>query len=82
MLYLSLLPQFIDPARGSVLGQSLILGGLQICISLTFNAAIAATAGTIAAFLGSRPGWLAAQRLLMGSVLASLGLRMALESRR
>lgn len=32
MLYLSLLPQFIDPARGSVLTQSLVLGSLQIAI--------------------------------------------------
>ncbi len=30
MLYLSLLPQFIDPHRGAVFGQSLVLGGSQI----------------------------------------------------
>ena len=82
MLYLSLLPQFIDPARGSVLTQSLVLGSLQIIISLTINALIAAAAGTVAAFLGSRPVWATVQRWLMGTVLAGLGLRMALESRR
>jgi threonine/homoserine/homoserine lactone efflux protein len=37
MLYLSLLPQFIDPHRGAVLSQSLALGGSQIVISLTVN---------------------------------------------
>lgn len=82
MLYLSLLPQFIDPARGSVLAQSLVLGGLQIAISLTVNALIATAAGTIASFLGSRPAWMVVQRWLMGTVLAGLGLRMAFESRR
>ena len=82
MLYLSLLPQFIDPARGSVLAQSLILGSLQIVISLSINALIASAAGAIAAFLGSRPKWMLVQRWLMGTVLAGLGLRMALESRR
>ena len=82
MLYLSLLPQFIDPARGNVLTQSLVLGGLQIIISLSLNALIASAAGTIAAFLGSRPLWMVVQRWLMGTVLASLGLRMAFESRR
>lgn len=82
MLYLSLLPQFIDPARGSVLMQSLVLGGLQIVISLSVNSLIAATAGTIASFLGARPMWMVVQRWLMGTVLAALGLRMALESRR
>jgi len=81
-LYLSLLPQFIDPARGSVLVQSLVLGSLQILISLSVNALIAAAAGTIAAFLGSRPTWMLVQRWLMGTVLAGLGLRMAFESRR
>jgi len=82
MLYLSLLPQFIDPARGSVLTQSLVLGSLQIAVSLGVNALIAVAAGTIAAFLGSRPMWMVVQRWLMGTVLAGLGLRMALESRR
>jgi threonine/homoserine/homoserine lactone efflux protein len=82
MLYLSLLPQFIDPARGSVLTQSLVLGSLQIVISLTVNALIATGAGTTATFLGSRPTWMVVQRWLMGTVLAGLGLRMAFESRR
>src|SRR5690606_28208496 len=37
MLYLSLLPQFIDPADGSVLGQSLALGFTQIAVSVSVN---------------------------------------------
>ena len=82
LLYLSLLPQFIDPARGNVLTQSLALGCLQIIISLSLNALIASAAGTIAGFLGSRPGWMVVQRWLMGTALAGLGLRMAFESRR
>jgi threonine/homoserine/homoserine lactone efflux protein len=82
LLYLSLLPQFIDPARGNVLTQSLALGCLQIIISLSLNGLIASAAGTIAGFLGSRPGWVVVQRWLMGTALAGLGLRMAFESRR
>jgi threonine/homoserine/homoserine lactone efflux protein len=82
MLYLSLLPQFIDPALGSVLAQSLALGFTQIAISVTINALIAITAGSIAVFLGSRPAWLVAQRWLMGTVLAGLAVKMATEARR
>lgn len=82
MLYLSLLPQFIDPARGSVLTQSLVLGALQIVIGVSINALIATAAGTIAGFLGTRPAWMLVQRWLMGTVLAGLGLRMVFESRR
>ena len=82
MMYLSLLPQFIDPARGNVLTQSLALGSLQIIISLSLNALIETAAGTMATFLGSRPLWLVLQRWVMGTALAGLGLRMAFESRR
>lgn len=82
MLYLSLLPQFLDPEQGHVLGQSLALGATQIVISVSVNALIAVTAGSIAAFLAGRPLWLLVQRWLMGTVLAGLAVRMALEARR
>jgi threonine/homoserine/homoserine lactone efflux protein len=82
MLYLALLPQFIDPAQGSVLTQSLALGLIQIAISVSVNALIALAAGSIALFLGTRPSWLLVQRWLMGTVLAGLATKMALETRR
>lgn len=82
MLYLALLPQFIDPAQGSVLMQSVVFGAIQIAISVSVNALIAVGAGSIAAFLGARPVWLKVQRWLMGTVLAGLALRMAFETRR
>jgi threonine/homoserine/homoserine lactone efflux protein len=82
MLYLALLPQFIDPAGGSVLTQSLALGSIQIVISISVNATIALSAGAIALFLSTRPVWMRAQRYLMGTVLAGLAVRMAFEARR
>ena len=82
MLYLALLPQFIDPVQGSVLTQSLTLGFTQIAISVSVNALIALAAGSIALFLGTRPVWLLVQRSLMGIVLAGLAVKMALETRR
>jgi threonine/homoserine/homoserine lactone efflux protein len=82
MLYLALLPQFIDPSQGSVLTQSLALGATQTVISVSVNAVIAMAAGSIALFLGTRPTWLLLQRWLMGTVLAGLAVRMALETKR
>ena len=82
MLYLALLPQFIDPATGSVLTQSLALGAIQIAISVSVNAMIALAAGSIALFLASRPSWMLVQRWLMGTVLAGLGVKMALDTKR
>lgn len=82
VMYLSLLPQFIDPEHGSVLFQSLVLGFTQIVISVSVNAAIAMLAGSIAVFLASRPTWISIQRWLMGTVLAGLAVRMLAEARR
>jgi threonine/homoserine/homoserine lactone efflux protein len=82
MLYLALLPQFIDPAEGSVLIQSIVLGATQIAVSVSVNAGIAIAAGGIAAFLATRPIWMLAQRWLMGTMLAGFAVRMALEARR
>ncbi|XHO67550.1 hypothetical protein BCC1697_004036 [Burkholderia gladioli] len=82
VMYLSLLPQFISPGHGSVLAQSLVLGGVQIVVSLGVNALIACMAGSIAAFLAERPVWAAVQRWLMGTVLAGLAVRIAMDSRR
>ncbi|AMK30821.1 Putative threonine efflux protein [Pseudomonas putida] len=82
VMYLSLMPQFIEPGHGSVLAQSLVLGGTQIAISVTVNALIALMAGSIAVFLAGRPLWQQLQRWIMGTVLAALALRMLAEGRR
>jgi len=82
VMYLSLLPQFIDPANGSVLGQALVLGTTQIVISVSVNAVIAVSASSVASFLTSRPSFAMIQRWLMGSVLALLAVRMAAQARR
>lgn len=82
VLYLSLLPQFIDPAQGSVLDQSLALGSLQILISASVNACMVLMAGSIAGFLARRPAWATLQRWLMGTVLVALAVRIATQARR
>ena len=82
MLYLSLLPQFVDPQLGSVLTQSIVLGLTQIAVSLAVNAAIVLAAGSIAGFLSTRPTWLLVQRWIMGTFLAAFAVRMAAEARR
>ncbi|MPZ97229.1 MAG: LysE family translocator [Propionibacteriales bacterium] len=76
VLYVALLPQFVDPGRGSVAMQSLVLGVTQIVIAICVNAAIVMTAGSLAGFLAGRPVWLRAQRWLMASVLGALAVRL------
>ncbi|HZR34510.1 MAG TPA: LysE family translocator [Nevskia sp.] len=82
VLYLSLLPQFADPAQGPVLPQLLALGCTQMAISITVNALFVLSAAGIARFLVERPAWRLAQRWMMGSVLGMLAVRMAVEQRR
>jgi threonine/homoserine/homoserine lactone efflux protein len=77
VLYVSLLPQFVDTARGHVAEQTFILGVAQICIAVTVNCLIALGAGSVSRFLNVRPGWLRAQRYVMGSVLTALAVRIA-----
>ena len=78
IMYLALIPQFIDPARGHVLAQGFLLGATQISVSAAVNAAIVLAASAIATFSATRPGWLRGQRLVTGALLAAFALRLAL----
>ena len=82
VLYLSLIPQFVDPAAGHLLAQGMLLGGVQIAVAVTVNAAIVVGAGAIARQLARRPSWLRIQRYLMGTVLGALAIRLATEHAR
>ncbi|QKG18958.1 LysE family translocator [Actinomadura verrucosospora] len=82
ILYVSLLPQFVDPSRGHVAVQSLLLGLTQIAVAITVNGLIVLGAGSIAAFLARRPAWQRVQRYLMGTVLAALAVRIGLDRTR
>ena len=76
VLYFSLLPHFIVPARAHVLAQLLVLAATQIAISMSVNGTIVIFAASIASALEGRPGWMVVQRWLMGTVLGGLALRM------
>ncbi|MFK0120440.1 LysE family translocator [Streptomyces sp. NPDC090994] len=80
IMYLSLIPQFVDVDAGHVLFQGLVLGAIQIVVSVGVNLTIVLAAGAIAVFLARRPSWLRAQRYLMGAVLATLAITLALDT--
>ncbi|MGK5642000.1 LysE family translocator [Streptomyces sp. URMC 126] len=79
ILYVSVLPQFVDPDRGSVPLQSLLIGLTQIVVAVTVNGAIALTAGSVSAFLRRRPRWLRTQRYVMGTALAGIAVTVAVD---
>ncbi|WP_322084495.1 LysE family translocator [Burkholderia sp. BCC1972] len=82
MLFVSLLPQFIDYRQGSVFGQSLFLGSLLIAAFASANGLVAICSSSIAKLLHGRPTLLLAQRWAMGAVLGGLGVQMVAEASR
>ncbi|MDR2295040.1 MAG: LysE family translocator [Microbacterium sp.] len=79
VMYLALIPQFIDPRAGSPMAQGFLLGGVQILVSLAVNAAIVLAAGSIARFLTARPAWTRWQRRITGGLLGVVALLLARE---
>jgi threonine/homoserine/homoserine lactone efflux protein len=82
LFYLALFPQFVEPARGSVLGQSLVLGATQMVIVAAGDLAFILSAAAVARWLATRPAWAVAQRWVLGSVFAGIALKLALDERR
>jgi threonine/homoserine/homoserine lactone efflux protein len=79
VFYLSLFPQFIDPHAGPVLGQSLVLGGVQLITAAAVDLTVVTTAGALAAWFAGRPLWLRAQRWFLGGAFGLLAGWLALE---
>ncbi|MBE3015544.1 LysE family translocator [Microbispora sp. NEAU-D428] len=78
ILYISVIPQFVDIGAGNVLAQGVVLGLFQIAVASTVNLSIVLAAGSVAGFLTHRPAWLRAQRIVMGSMLGALAVMLAL----
>lgn len=79
IMYLALIPQFVDPSRRHTLNQGFALGAIQITVSMTVNGVIVLGAGTIARFLSSRPRWTAWQRRATGTILGGLAVLLVRE---
>ncbi|MEU7564499.1 LysE family translocator [Streptomyces fradiae] len=80
IMYLSLIPQFVDVEDGHVLAQGLVLGAVQVAVSVAVNLAIVVAAGGIAVFLARHPAWLRTQRYAMGAVLGALAVTLAADT--
>lgn len=81
LFYLALFPQFIVPAHGHVLLQSLGLGATQIVIAVVGDALFILAAARISRWLARRPLWMAVQRWVQGGVFAAIAVKLALTER-
>jgi threonine/homoserine/homoserine lactone efflux protein len=79
IFYLSLFPQFIDPAAGPVLGQSLVLGAVQLVTAAAVDFTVVTAAGFLALWFARRPVWLKTQRWFLGGAFGALATWLALD---
>jgi threonine/homoserine/homoserine lactone efflux protein len=79
ILYLALIPEFIQPSAGHVIAQGFALGCIQISVSVAVNTVLILAAGSIATFLSSRPEWTQWQRRVTGTMLGAIVLLLARE---
>ncbi|WP_370423570.1 LysE family translocator [Streptomyces sp. QH1-20] len=82
ILYVSLLPQFVEPEKGHVAAQSLVLGLTQIIVGVVMNGVFVLTAGSVASFFSGRPLWARIHRYVMGTALAAFAVRIAADRSR
>lgn len=81
VFYLSLFPQFVDPAAGPVLAQSLALGVVHIAVSTLVDGSLVTIAGFLAGWFAARPLWLRMQRWFLGTAFGALAVWLALTPR-
>jgi len=78
LFMLAFLPQFVDPARGSVSFQILLLGLILFGLGTLSDGAYALVAGKLGHWLKTHPRFLAFQRYFTGGVFLALGIGAAL----
>lgn len=81
LFYMAVLPPFLDPERGSLLLQAVILGLTQIIVCTAWDAVLVRGAAGTAKFLSTKPFWMAVQRWVLGAALALLAVKLATEAR-
>ncbi|XAH23079.1 LysE family translocator [Xylophilus sp. GW821-FHT01B05] len=81
LFFMVFLPQFVDPARGSVPLQLVQLGVLLSIAALAFNTLLGACSGQVGRWLQRRPGAEKFQRTLLALVMIGLALRLLLLDR-
>jgi threonine/homoserine/homoserine lactone efflux protein len=78
---LALFPQFLDPSRGHLLAQSLILAATQLVIVVAGDSLCVALASRARRWFAARPRWDRWSKRALAGVFAGLAARLAVESR-
>lgn len=81
LFFLAFLPQFVDPARGSVVAQMLILGATMAVMDTLYELALVSVLYRMRDRLVGNQRFMAWQSRISGVILIGLGLRLAAQER-
>jgi threonine/homoserine/homoserine lactone efflux protein len=82
LFFFAFLPQFIDPDRGSVAVQTLVLGGVIVVMGVFSDGGYALLSGTIGSWLKGNLGFFRAQRYVASTIYLALGVATAFTGHR
>lgn len=82
LFVLALFPQFVQPSAGSVAVQIMVLATVLNLIGLVVNGAVIVMASGVGRLFSSQGRWRRAPQFLLGTVFASLALRLAFDTKR
>jgi threonine/homoserine/homoserine lactone efflux protein len=81
IFFLAFLPQFVNPARGFVFLQFLVLGSILALLDICYESVLAFAAGSMSDWFMQNPRFTLWRQRIMGVVLVGLGVRLALTER-
>lgn len=81
MFFLAFLPQFVNPANGSIALQLTTLGLLFVFMGLLSTTVVAISAGRIGRFFQRNPIVMRWQDKVVGSIYCGLGIRLAFQEK-
>jgi threonine/homoserine/homoserine lactone efflux protein len=79
--FLAFVPQFVDPARGSVALQFVVLGFVSVALNTLADIVVAFAAGGIREGAAARPALIRGLREGSGAAMVALGIGLALAKR-
>jgi threonine/homoserine/homoserine lactone efflux protein len=82
LFFFAFLPQFVDPAKGNVIGQNLLLGGVFVGMAIITDSLFALLASSLAEKLTGNKKFQKGQRYFAGLVYVGLGITTALTGAR
>jgi threonine/homoserine/homoserine lactone efflux protein len=80
LFYGAFLPQFVDPAAGSPLGETLLLAALFVIIAVVTDSVYVCMASALSTAAGSRARWGSIWRYATAATLVGLGVYAVLSS--